>query len=65
MEHIKLELTIDEANTILNLLGQQPYVKVAKLIHKIQEQGSTQVEFENSKEHELMEKKEALEYITP
>ncbi|MCG8700917.1 MAG: hypothetical protein MI922_22890 [Bacteroidales bacterium] len=62
MENIKLELTIDEANTIINLLGQQPYVKVARLIHKIQEQGSTQVESENSKEPEV---KEALENIKP
>ena len=43
MENIKLEVTIDETNTILTALGQQPYIKVADLIQKIQRQGATQL----------------------
>jgi hypothetical protein len=43
MEKIRLEITIDEANTILAALGQQPYLKVADLIQKIQTQGASQV----------------------
>lgn len=43
MEKIKLEITIDEANAILAALGQQPYLKVADLIQKIQGQGSAQM----------------------
>ncbi|MCG8385657.1 MAG: hypothetical protein MJA30_08965 [Cytophagales bacterium] len=43
MEKISLELTIDEANTILAALGQQPYIKVAELVQKIQGQGASQL----------------------
>lgn len=43
MEKITLQLTVDEANLILAALGQQPYLKVADLIHKIQEQGAAQL----------------------
>ena len=44
MENIKLNLTIDEANTILASLGQQPYIKVVDLIQKIQRQGASQLD---------------------
>jgi len=40
---IKLELSLDEVNGILNLLGQQPFVQVQSLIVKIQTQASPQV----------------------
>lgn len=43
MEKIKLEITLEEANTILAALGQQPYLKVADLIQKIQGQGAAQL----------------------
>lgn len=43
MEQIKLELTLDEVNNILAALGQQPYIKVAELIQKIQQQGASQL----------------------
>lgn len=43
MENIQLKLTVEEANTILASLGQQPYIKVADLIRKIQEQGASQM----------------------
>lgn len=43
METIRLEHTIEEANVILAALGQQPFVKVADLIHKIQKEATAQL----------------------
>ncbi|MEM0938992.1 MAG: hypothetical protein AAGI25_04280 [Bacteroidota bacterium] len=43
MEKISLELTINEANTLLAALGQQLYIKVADLAQKIQGQGALQL----------------------
>lgn len=40
---IKLELTIDEANTILRVLGKHPFEEVVSLINKIKAQGEPQV----------------------
>ena len=40
---IKLELTIDEVNTILRTLGKHPFEEVVLLINKIKEQGEPQV----------------------
>lgn len=48
MEKIKLELSIDEANVILEALGSMPFVKVYELIGKIQAQASEQLNTENS-----------------
>lgn len=44
MNKIKLELTIDETNLILEALGQLPFVKVYALIGRLQEQARAQVE---------------------
>jgi len=41
---MKLDLTIEEINQILNLLGQAPYNQVFQLIQKIQQQGIQQTE---------------------
>ena len=41
---IKLELTVDEVNTILRSLGQHPFVEIASIIGKIKEQGESQVQ---------------------
>ncbi|TSE09821.1 hypothetical protein [Aquimarina algiphila] len=41
--NIQLELTVSETNTVLAVLGQQPYIKVAGLIEKIQQQGASQL----------------------
>ena len=46
MDNIKINLTLDEANLVINALGDQPYRKVFKLIGKIQEQAAGQVEQE-------------------
>jgi hypothetical protein len=40
---IKLELSIEEINGILALLGQQPFVQVQSVIVKIQTQAAPQV----------------------
>ena len=40
---IKLELTVDEANTILRVLGKHPFEEVVSLIGKIKSQGEPQV----------------------
>ena len=40
---IKLELSIDEANTILRVLGKHPFEEVVTLISKIKQQGEPQV----------------------
>ena len=43
MKTIKLEITIDEANVILEGLGQLPFVQVYELIGKLQEQARNQL----------------------
>ena len=40
---IKLELTVEEANTILRTLGKHPFEEVVMLINKIKSQGEPQV----------------------
>jgi hypothetical protein len=42
MEEITLKLTIEEANTILEGLGELPFKRVFNLVGKIQQQASTQ-----------------------
>jgi hypothetical protein len=41
--NIKLELTVDEANLILRVLGKHPFEEIAALIGKIKAQGEPQV----------------------
>lgn len=41
---IKLELTIDECNMILRVLGKHPFEEVVAVINKIKQQGEPQVE---------------------
>jgi hypothetical protein len=40
---MKLELTIEEVNIILQALGNAPYVQVANVIQKIRDQAQPQV----------------------
>ena len=40
---IKITLTIEEINFILNVLAEKPYAEVAPLIEKIKQQGNEQV----------------------
>ena len=41
---IKLELTVEEVNTILRSLGKHPFDEIAALIVKIKQQGDPQAE---------------------
>lgn len=41
---IKLELTVNSVNALLNVLGQAPFVASANLIHNIQAQGVPQLQ---------------------
>ena len=43
MKEINLKLTVDEANAVLNALGNLPFVKVNQLISKIQLQAGQQL----------------------
>lgn len=40
---MKLDLTINEVNLILQALGNAPYVQVFELVEKIQQQAKDQV----------------------
>ena len=40
---VKLELTVDEVNAVLNALGQLPYAQVANLIGNIRMQAIKQI----------------------
>ena len=40
---IKLELTIDEVNMVLRVLGKHPFEEVVSLVSKIKQQGDPQV----------------------
>ena len=41
---IKLDLTVEEVNTILRTLGKHPFDEVVALIGKIREQGQPQAD---------------------
>lgn len=43
MENIKLELSVEEINCILNALANRPYGEVAELIGKIKTEGENQL----------------------
>ena len=43
---IKITLTVEEINFILNILAERPYNEVAELIEKIQQQGNKQIKIE-------------------
>lgn len=40
---MKLELTIEQINIILNALGNAPFVQVERLINEIRKQGQAQM----------------------
>ncbi len=56
---MKLELTTEQVNEILNSLAQQPYIKVYDLINEIQKQAHTQLSdnenYQNSKDLKSMQ----------
>jgi hypothetical protein len=44
MKQIKLELSVDQVNTILQALGNEPFVRVHELINTIQQQAQQQLQ---------------------
>jgi hypothetical protein len=48
MKELKLTLTLDEANLVLQALGQLPYVQVHELVRKIQMQSEPQLQNDNN-----------------
>lgn len=53
MEQISLNLTVEEVNQILEVLGQLPYVKVCQIINKIQVQAEAQLEAKKQHQQEM------------
>ena len=49
---MKLELTINEINMILQALGSAPYAQVFELVQKIREQAQAQVSAEKETEND-------------
>ena len=43
MKELKLTVTIEEANVIMEALGQMPFAKVYALVAKLQEQAARQL----------------------
>ena len=41
---LNIELTVDQANLILEALGRMPYIRVYQLIQQIQEQSAAQLQ---------------------
>lgn len=41
--NLTLELTVDEINMVLRVLGKHPFEEVVGLIRKIKDQGDTQI----------------------
>jgi hypothetical protein len=52
MQEINVKVTIDEANLILEGLGNLPFAKVYGLVGKIQEQAARQLKQTNSVQDE-------------
>lgn len=48
--NIKLELTVDEVNVVLNALASRPYGEVADLIGKIHTEGEKQLKDNGTEE---------------
>lgn len=46
MSEIRLDLSVDEANLVLEALGQMPFARVFTLVGKIQSQASRQLDKE-------------------
>ncbi|MFB3101544.1 MAG: hypothetical protein ACE1ZM_08885 [Gammaproteobacteria bacterium] len=45
-KHLEFKLTPEEANKILSVLGNEPFIKVNQLIFKIQKQAQDQLQDE-------------------
>jgi hypothetical protein len=49
MNPLKLDLTLDEVNTVLDALGNLPYKQIAPLFEKIKSQAVAQLQSEEPK----------------
>jgi len=58
MNEIRLTLTLEEVNSVLNALGTQPYAQVQPLIAKIQTQGSKQLQATQNGQQQVDEETE-------
>ena len=64
MKNIELELNLEEANLILEALGNLPFSRVYALIAKIQEQASQQLnDKQNGNHHESVEESPSLQQL--
>lgn len=52
---MKLELTTEQVNQILNALAQQPYIQVHELIQTIQQQGQSQLQMQEMIQEQQVE----------
>jgi len=52
---MKLELTTEQVNQILNALAQQPYIQVHELIQTIQQQGQSQLQMQEMMQGQQVE----------
>ena len=50
MKTVRLDLTLAEANLILEALGQMPFARVYQLVNKLQQQASGQIEEEQEEQ---------------
>ena len=55
MNEIRLTLTLEEVNSVLNALATQPYAQVQPLVAKIQTQGSAQLQAAQNGQGEVSE----------
>ena len=60
MNEINLTITLEEVNTLLKVLGTQPYAQVQPLIAKIQTQGSAQLQAVQNGQAEVTEASKAV-----
>ncbi|BDD12178.1 hypothetical protein FUAX_46100 (plasmid) [Fulvitalea axinellae] len=50
-EEIRLSLTMEELNKVIDALGQKPFVEVYKLIEKLHTQATAQIEESEDVDH--------------
>jgi len=65
METITLKLSVDEANAILQSLGNMPYVQVHQLIKKIQQQAGLQLQEMKEQQNKNSEEKKEIKNKVP
>lgn len=59
-QNIKLEITLEEANLLLEALGEMPFKRVFGLVSKIQNQAAPQVNGQNGQSELTTQNKEQV-----